>query len=312
MRNMPLLLKTNTIHVGDNVETLRCLPDECVDMVVTSPPYYNLRDYKNQKQIGTENTVDLFVKNLCQVFAECHRVLKDTGSLWVNIADTYDKKRLLQVPSRFEIAMTDAGWHLRNEVIWNKPNPQPNSSKDRYWSNHEKVFWFVKNTKGYFFDRTPILLPQAEISVRRMFSKNHMDKRKDKHASEKEAYSLNSQNQDKHYAKRREELGIEKDFDYDQLVKESRCPMRPMMSVWDISSSSSVKGAHFATYPKKLIEKPIRSTCPENGIVLDPFMGSGTTLRAAKDLNRKAIGIEIEERYCEIAAKRMSQMVMEL
>jgi DNA modification methylase len=308
MRIMPLLLKTNTIHVGDNLETLRFLPDKCIDMCVTSPPYYNLRDYKNQKQIGAENTVELFVDNLCKVFDECHRVLKDTGSLWVNIADTYDKKRLLQVPSRFEIAMTDAGWHLRNEVIWNKPNPQPISSKDRYWSNHEKVFWFVKNTKGYFFDRTPILLPQAEISVRRMFSKNHMDKRKDKNASEKEGFSLNSQNQDKHYAKRREELGIEKDFDYDQLVKEGRCPMRPMMSVWNISSSSAVKGAHFATYPKELIEKPILSTCPENGIVLDPFMGSGTTAIVALENNRKYIGCELNPEYAELANERIQDI----
>ena len=132
-----------------------------------------------------------------------------------------------------------------------------------------------------------------------------MDKRKDKHASEKEGFSLNSQNQDKHYAKRREELGIEKDFDYDQLVKESRCPMRPMMSVWDISSSSSVKGAHFATYPKKLIEKPILSTCPENGIVLDPFMGSGTTAIVALENKRKYIGCELNPEYVELANERI-------
>ena len=264
MRNTNLLLKTNVIHVGDNVEILRSLPDDSVDMCVTSPPYYNLRDYKNENQIGSENTVEQFVKNLCDVFNEVHRVLKDTGSLWVNIADTYNNKRLLQVPSRFEIAMTDNGWHLRNEIIWNKPNPQPISSKDRFWSNHEKIFWFVKKTKGYYFDREHILLPQAEISVKRMFSKNHMSNRKDKNATEKEGFSLNSKNQDKHYARMREELGIEKGFDYEQLIKEGRRPMRPMMSVWNISSSSAVKGAHFATYPTELITKPILSTCPEN------------------------------------------------
>ena len=214
MRNTNLLLKTNVIHVGDNVEILRSLPDDSVDMCITSPPYYQLRDYKNKNQIGSENTVEQFVKNLCDVFNEVHRVLKDTGSLWVNIADTYNNKRLLQVPSRFEIAMTDNGWHLRNEIIWNKPNPQPISSKDRFWSNHEKIFWFVKKTKGYYFDREHILLPQAEISVKRMFSKNHMSNRKDKNATEKEGFSLNSKNQDKHYARMREELGIEKGFDY--------------------------------------------------------------------------------------------------
>ena len=118
MRNTNLLLKTNIIHVGDNVEILRSLPDDSVDMCITSPPYYQLRDYKNKNQIGSENTVEQFVKNLCDVFNEVHRVLKDTGSLWVNIADTYNNKRLLQVPSRFEIAMTDNGWHLRNEIIY--------------------------------------------------------------------------------------------------------------------------------------------------------------------------------------------------
>ena len=308
MKNTNLSLKTNIIHVGNNVDTLKTLPDNSVDMCITSPPYYNLRDYKNEKQIGAEDTVELFVNNLCAVFDEVHRVLKDTGSLWVNIADTYDKKRLLQTPSRFEIAMTDCGWHLRNEIIWNKPNPQPISSKDRFWSNHEKIFWFVKKTKGYYFDREPILLPQAEISVRRMFSKNHMENRKDNNASEKEGFSLNSQNQDKHYAKRREELGIEKDFDYDQLVKEGKCPMRPMMSVWDISSSSAVKGAHFATYPTELIEKPILSTCPENGIVLDPFMGSGTTAIVAVNNNRKYVGCELNPDYVDLANKRIKDI----
>ena len=305
MRNTNLLLKTNVIHVGDNVEILRSLPDDSVDMCVTSPPYYNLRDYKNENQIGSENTVEQFVKNLCDVFNEVHRVLKDTGSLWVNIADTYNNKRLLQVPSRFEIAMTDNGWHLRNEIIWNKPNPQPISSKDRFWSNHEKIFWFVKKTKGYYFDREHILLPQAEISVKRMFSKNHMSNRKDKNATEKEGFSLNSKNQDKHYARMREELGIEKGFDYEQLIKEGRCPMRPMMSVWDISSSSAVKGAHFATYPTELITKPILSTCPENGIVLDPFMGSGTTAIVAVNNNRRYIGCELNSEYASLAEQRI-------
>jgi len=323
MRITNLLPETNIIHVGDNVEILRSLPDNSVDMCVTSPPYYNQRDYKNDNQIGTEDTVELFVEKLCEVFGEVHRVLKDTGSLWVNIADTYDKKRLLQVPSRFEIAMTDDiiyssappftgnGWYLRNEIIWNKPNPQPISSKDRFWSNHEKIFWFVKKTKGYYFDREHILLPQAEISVKRMFSKNHMENRKDKNATEKEGFSLNSQNQDKHYARMREELGIEKDFDYNQLIKEGKCPMRPMMSVWDISSSSAVKGAHFATYPEELITKPILSTCPENGIVLDPFMGSGTTAIVAANNNRRYIGCELNSVYADLANERIKDSIVD-
>ena len=163
----------NEIFVGNNVDVLKTFEDESVDMCITSPPYYNLRDYNTAGQIGAETSVDLFVSNLCGVFDEVHRVLKPTGSCWVNIGDTYDKKKLLQVPSRFEIAMSDHGWYLRNEIIWNKPNPQPISVKDKFWPNHEKIFWFVKKLKGYYFDRDPILVPVAETSLKRMFCNNN-------------------------------------------------------------------------------------------------------------------------------------------
>ena len=292
------------IIVGDNIATLKTIPDESVDMVITSPPYYNLRDYKNVKQIGTEGTVNDFVNNLVDVFAECHRVLKNSGSLWVNIADTYNNKRLLQVPSRFEIAMTDSGWHLRNEIVWKKPNPQPISSKDRFWSNHEKIFWFVKDVKKYYFDREPMLVPQAEISIRRMFSKNNIDKRKDSGATAKEGFALSSTAQDKHYARMREESGIEKDFNYEELVASGKVPKRPEFTVWDVPATT-YKGAHFAVYPPELIEKPILTTCPPGGIVLDPFMGSGTTGLVAASNNRHYIGCELNKEYAELAEKRI-------
>ena len=237
--------------------------------------------------VTAENTVDDFVENLCKVFDEIHRILKPTGSCWVNIGDTYDKKRLLQVPSRFEIAMCDRGWHLRNEIIWSKPNPQPISSKDRFWSNHEKFFWFVKDVKKYYFNRDAILVPQAEISIRRMFSKNNMNKRKDFNASSKEGFSISSESQDKHYARMREEIGVSKDFNYQELIRSGKCPMRPEFDTWDIPSVT-YKGAHFAVYPPELIEKPILSCCPEQGIVIDPFMGSGTTAMVAKSKGKSA------------------------
>ena len=305
MRSMHL--ETNIIHVGDNIFHLTNIPDASVDMCVTSPPYYNLRDYKNSSQIGAENTVSDFVENLCKVFDEVKRILKPTGSCWVNIGDTYDKKRLLQVPSRFEIAMCDRGWHLRNEIIWSKPNPQPISSKDRFWGNHEKFFWFVKDVKKYYFNRDPILVPQAEISIRRMFSKNNMDKRKDFNASSKEGFAISSSSQDKHYARMREEMGIDKEFNYEELVKSGKCPTRPEFDTWDIPSVT-YKGAHFAVYPPELIEKPILSCCPEQGIVIDPFMGSGTTGEVAKLNNRNYIGLELNTEYAILANERISKV----
>ena len=305
MRSMHL--ETNIIHIGDNLFHLTNIPDNSVDMCVTSPPYYNLRDYKNSGQIGTENTVKDFVENLCKVFDEIHRILKPTGSCWVNIGDTYDKKRLLQVPSRFEIAMCDRGWHLRNEVIWSKPNPQPISSKDRFWSNHEKFFWFVKDVKKYYFNRDAILVPQAEISIRRMFSKNNMSKRKDFNASDKEGFAISSNSQDKHYARMREEMGIDKEFNYEELIKSGKCPTRPEFDTWNVPSVT-YKGAHFAVYPPELIEKPILSCCPEQGIVIDPFMGSGTTGEVAKLNNRRYIGLELNPEYAILANERISKV----
>ena len=305
MRSMHL--ETNIIHVGDNIFHLINIPDNSVDMCVTSPPYYNLRDYKNSGQIGAENTVKDFVENLCKVFDEIHRILKPTGSCWVNIGDTYDKKRLLQVPSRFEIAMCDRGWHLRNEIIWSKPNPQPISSKDRFWSNHEKFFWFVKDVKKYYFNRDAILVPQAEISIRRMFSKNNMSKRKDFNATSKEGFAISSNSQDKHYARMREEMGIDKEFNYEELIKSGKCPTRPEFDTWNVPSVT-YKGAHFAVYPPELIEKPILSCCPEQGIVIDPFMGSGTTGEVAKLNNRRYIGLELNPEYAILANERISKV----
>lgn len=297
-------MQTNIIHVGDNITNLKNLADSSVDLCVTSPPYYNLRDYQNVGQIGVENTVDDYVENLCKVFDEVYRVLKPTGSCWVNIADTYDKKRLLQVPSRFEIAMSDRKWYLRNEVIWNKPNPQPISSKDRFWSNHEKFFWFVKDVKKYYFNREPMMVPQAEISIRRMFSNNNIKKRKDANTSQKEGFAISSTSQDKHYARMREEMNIEKDFNYEELVASGKCPMRPEFTVWNVSSTT-YNGAHFAVYPPDLIEKPIKTCCPDDGIVIDPFMGSGTTGEVAVNSNKKYIGFELNPDYAALAEKRI-------
>ncbi len=298
-------MELNVIHNEECLQGLKELPAKCVDMCITSPPYYNLRDYKTNRQIGIEESVDSFVNNLCDIFEEIKRVLKDEGVCWVNIGDTYRNKALLQVPSRFEIEMVRRGWHLRNEVIWSKPNPQPISSKDRFWTNHEKLFMFVKNPKIYYFDQPRV--PQAEISIRRMFSKNNINKRKDKNTSEKEGFSLSSTRQDDHYSKMRENLNISKDFNYEELVKSGNVPTRPKFTVWNVSSKN-FKGAHFAVYPEELILDPILSSCPEGGVVIDPFMGSGTTAMVALKNSRNFVGFELNSEYRDIALERIKNL----
>lgn len=283
-------METNVIHNCNCIDGMRGLPDGSVDMCITSPPYYNLRNYKDHsEQLGMEKTPADFIESLCQVFDEVQRVLKPEGVCWVNIGDTYKNKGLLQIPSRFEVAMTDRGWILRNEIIWSKPNPQPISAKDRFWTNHEKFFMFVKNKK-YYFDQPR--LPQKEVSIKRAFAKNHMDKRKDANTNDKEGFSLSSNNQDKHYEKLRERI----------LAGE--VPTRPKFTVWDIASKS-YRGAHFAVYPPELLIDPITSSSPEGGVVLDPFMGSGTTAEVAASLNRQYIGYEINEEYINISQQRL-------
>ena len=298
-----LNLDLNTIHNEDSLEGLKKLPANSVDMCVTSPPYYNLRDYKNVRQIGIEKSVEGFVGKLCDIFDEVRRVLKDEGVCWVNIGDSYRNKALLQVPSRFELEMVKRGWHLRNEIIWSKPNPQPISAKDRFWTNHEKFFMFVKNPKKYYFNQPRV--PQAEISIRRMFSKNHVNKRKDKDTTEKEGFALSSHRQDEHYKKMRENLDISKDFDYDELVKSGKVPTRPKFTVWDVSSKG-YRGAHFAVYPQELVTDPILSSSPPGGVVLDPFMGSGTTALVAIANERNFVGFEINPEYRQLALERIA------
>ena len=299
-------MEINVIHNCECLEGMSKLPEKTIDMCITSPPYFNLRDYKSDKQIGTEKKAEQYIENLCNIFDGVKRALKDEGVCWVNIGDTYKNKCLLQIPSRFEIEMVKRGWSLRNEIIWSKPNPQPMSSKDRFWTSHEKLFMFVKNPKKYYFDQPRV--PQAEISIRRMFSKNNTEKRKDNLAGDKEGFSLSGTRQDDHYRQMRENMGIEKDFDYDELVRSGKAPTRPKFTVWDIATKS-YRGAHFAVYPEELIEDPILSSCPESGIVLDPFMGSGTTALVSLKNDRNFVGFELNDEYCKLANERIKEVI---
>lgn len=299
-------MKTNHIYQGDCLEILKTFPDESIDMCITSPPYWALRDYGVEGQLGLEPTFQEYINRLCDIFDEVKRVLKKEGTCWVNLGDIYGTqsgamrdgkfgkintnnqkmiqpagrhKSLCQIPSRFAIEMTNRGWILRNEIIWHKPSCMPSSAKDRFTVDFEKMFFFVKNKKYYFEQQKE---PIAESSMN--------DKRRGRIES-KDAKWNGHQGQT---------IGKIKSFAY---IEEGG---RNKRSVWSIPPKP-YPGAHFAVYPPGLIETPIKAGCPEKGIVLDIFMGSGTTAEVARNLDRQFIGIELNPEYIKLANDRLKQ-----
>ncbi|MHA1225205.1 MAG: DNA-methyltransferase [Candidatus Hodarchaeales archaeon] len=340
------------------------MPDECVDMVLTSPPYWGLRDYGIQQifggnkdckhewgdeikrinsggrgykqdtnkgsffinkqcicqkcgawrgQLGLEPTPEMYIKHLTNIFNEVKRVLKKEGTLWLNIGDTYGgsggdhkewhkndagfqgglmrgcqlkklmPKCLLMIPERLAWSLIQDGWILRNKIIWHKPNAMPSSVKDRFSNKWEYLFLFSKNKK-YYFDLDLIREPYIK--------------------------PLNRWGGDKLIAKGKSTW----DEATGQTTYRNR-DMRPNAlgknpgDIWMINTQPFPK-AHFAVFPEKLCEKPIKAGCPEGGIVLDPFCGSGTALFVAQQLKRWYIGIEMNPEYCKIAEKRLAQGVL--
>lgn len=285
--------KTNHIYQGDSLDILRSLPDESVDMCITSPPYWNMRDYNVGNQLGLEYTTNEFIENLYSVFHEVKRVLKNEGSLWINIRDTYSKgvkrcnvknKSLCMIPERLIIKLLDDGWILRNDIIWHKPNAMPDSCKNRFTVDYEHLYFLTKNEKGYYFET------QYEP---------YTSERKDKKTIPRDG-------------DKRSQLLETKMVRHGGNGTTLNNPMawsdkgRIKRTTWSINSKS-YREAHFATYPIELIEVPISAGCPLNGIVLDPFMGSGTTGVVAKKQGKKYIGIELNPEYIDIANKRISE-----
>jgi len=261
-------MKTNTIHTGDVYDELPKLPAESVHTVMTSPPYWNLRDYGEADQLGLEETPEEFVENLADVFDEVKRVLRPDGSLWLNLGDTYDDKDLQQIPARVALELQSRGWILRNRVTWAKPNPMPQSVKDRLNDTTEAVFHFVKN-KEYWYDLDAIR--EAHAAPNRTAGK-----RKD--------YKQNRGGQDERY--------------------EQHPSGKNPGDVFEVTTKP-FPDAHFAVYPPELCEKPIKATCPPDGVVLDPFAGAGTTLLKAKELGRQYVGIELNPEYADMARARI-------
>lgn len=332
--------------INDNaLDGLKQLDDESVDCIITSPPYWALRDYGVDGQLGLEPTFQEYISKLVEIFDEAKRVLKKDGTCWINLGDTYsgsgkgagsdgsqkegwtftekeervclncgkkfmgrkfqnycssacsgvdnrkrtDKgllpnKSLCNIPSRFAIAMQDRGWILRNEIIWQKPNSMPSSAKDRFTIDYEKIFFFVKSTKYYFNQpKEPMVTNKLANQSTRKYSI--------------EIRTLPSN-------KKQDNVGKNDYTGFNDRYTLPENLMRNKRTVWSINTQpSSIE--HFAMFPNELVETMIEAGCKPRGVVMDMFLGSGTTAIVAKSLGRKYIGIEINPEYVKIAKERL-------
>jgi len=318
-------MKTNTILQGDALEKLKELPEESINCVMTSPPYWALRDYGVDGQLGLEPTFEGYINRLCDIFDQVKRVLRKDGTCWVNLGDSYnnsgwanretrlDKKLyskvqgthsgrgvqtnypdkcLAMIPQRFAIEMVNRGWILRNTIIWHKPNCMPSSVKDRFTVDFEYIFFFTKNKKYWFETQRESHLSSSIKRIDAGFNENQdfdYTKRKVKWKKSlmKGQQAQVRKNHDMHY-------------DGTGYSKEGR----NKRTVWRICPKP-FKEAHFAVYPEELCETPIKAGCPKDGIVLDPFFGAGTTGIVALKQKKKFIGIELNPEYVKIAKVRI-------
>ena len=271
----------NTIIQGDSLTELKKFPTECIDTVICSPPYYALRDYHVQGQLGLEPTYQEYISKLISVFDEVKRVLKKEGSLWIVLADCYNKNKSLNcIPERFAVAMTDNGWCLRNRIVWQKPNAVPSSIKDRFTIDYENVYFFTKSRRGYYFETQyePGLSGIRYVRFGGNKYPGNVGRR---------SYSGN-------------------------LWRPNiNAKGRIKRSVWKIPTQP-YNSQHFAVFPEKLIETPIRAGSPPEGIILDPFCGSGTTGIVAYKNGRKFIGIELNPEYIKLAEKRLEPFLKQM
>lgn len=326
------------IVCGDSLEKLRELPEESVHCIITSPPYYGLRDYgtgswvggdascdhlngklsstkstlhdnpekkkmetgmpyakvcgkcgaaREDRQLGLEDSLDSYVDNLCSIMDECHRVLRKDGTLWLNLGDSYagssqsggtnpkglHAKNLLGVPWRIAFELQRRGWILRQDIIWHKPNPMPESVKDRCTKSHEHIFLLAKSGK-YYYDAESIKEPAKW----------------DRWGNQ---------------TVKKEQPGTASWIEPKSTEELRKMTTRNKRDVWTVSTAP-FKEAHFATFPEKLIEPCVLAGCPEGGTILDPFSGAATTGLVAIKNNRNYIGIELNPEYVEMAERRLS------
>lgn len=310
-------MELNKVYLGNSLEVVKSLPDESVNCVITSPPYYGLRDYGVNGQIGLEETPEKYINTMVGLFREIRRILKQDGTLWVNLGDSYcvdgdgeiKHKDLIGIPWMFAFAMRADGWYLRQDIIWSKPNPMPESVTDRCTKSHEYIFLLSKSEK-YYFDHEEIqeeAVTQIDPRIGRREEYNGI--RKGQEGTGNRAFvSLKTRprfggtkygdNDDPHYnTKSGKEWEPQRDGDV--VVRNKR-------DVWNVNVKPN-KEAHFATYPEMLIRPCVLAGCPEGGVILDPFMGSGTTGIVARKLNRNFVGIELNPEYQQMATRRICE-----
>lgn len=334
----------NGIHLGDCREILREWPEGFVQTCVTSPPYFGLRDYGHADQLGLEETPEEYVAAMVEVFREVRRVLRDDGTLWLNIGDTYasrggrsvmsgkefepsargrqlicrssrvkpsgeiKRKDLIGIPWMLAFALRADGWYLRQDIIWNKPNAMPESVRDRCTQAHEYLFLLSKSEK-YYFDGRAIAQPVAESSRARLAQPNLPNQKGSDRVPRKTNNPMKAVGPrfggNKYGDDQREESRTKSGNEY------LGGPLANRRSVWTIATSP-YKGAHFATFPAALVEPCILAGSRANDIVLDPFMGSGTTAAVALLNGRLYLGCELNPDYAPLQEERTNKAVASL
>lgn len=325
---------------GNSLDVLKGMSDKSIDMCITSPPYWGHRQYEGGG-IGLEQNYKDYITDLCEIFLELKRVLKDEGSFWLNIGDTYKNKALLGIPWRIAFELIDEqGWILRNSVIWNKVKGSPDNSKDKLRNIHENLFHFVKKSKGYYYDADAVRKKPREATVengvvisatgvsgvrykRQIELSTDLSMEEKKNALETLNNTLSlirdgnlsdfrmiirgqqrtTHSDSEKVSGRAKELR-DKGF---YILKYHPKGSKPS-DVWDILPEDTQKRKkHYAAYPEDLCKIPILATCPTGGIVFDPFCGTGTTMLVAQSFERKSIGVDLSEEYLELAEERCSE-----
>jgi DNA modification methylase len=333
--------------LGDALEVLKVFPASMIDCVITSPPYWQLREYdnnENPKEIGNETDYAQYVEKLTQIFNEVKRVLADNGSLWLNLGDKFYNKELMGMPWRVALSLMDSGWILRNDIIWDQMKGTQ-SCKDRLRDVYEHIFHFVKSKK-YYYDsdairispvRKPKMYNGELVSATGVSGKKYKKQIEESTAlsDEEKAEALRAlagtltdmekgvivdfrmtirgqqrtyHSDNQNVSGRAKELAT-KGYFILRMGANGHIPS----DIWRITPEDTWRtDAHYAVFPEELLLNPIKATCPDNGIVLDPFSGTGSTVCTAIRLNRRGIGIDLSEEYNNIARKRIKDICKDL